>query len=134
MNILPAFDITAEYHRMHRTYPSYKKGPTIGLTGNFRDGDCTLAEGYYQSILKAGGVPVILPPYEETNALLHTLDCLDGILLTGGADINPLYVGEDPVKELHGINPHRDRQELLLVKLAADRQYPSSASAAVFRQ
>lgn len=124
MNILPAFDITAEYHRMHRTYPSYKKGPTIGLTGNFRDGDCTLAEGYYQSILKAGGVPVILPPYEETNALLHTLDSLDGILLTGGADINPLYVGEDPVKELHGINPHRDRQELLLVKLAADRQIP----------
>ena len=40
----------------------------IGLTGNFRDGDCTLAEGYYQSILKAGGVPVILPPFEETDA------------------------------------------------------------------
>ena len=109
---------------MHRTYPGYKKGPLIGLTGNFRNGDCTLAEGYYQSILKAGGVPVILPPYEETDALLHTLDRLDGILLTGGSDLNPLYVGEEPMKELHGINPHRDRQELLLVKLAADRQIP----------
>lgn len=124
MNILPAFDIAAEYQRIHRTYPGYKKGPLIGLTGNFRDGDCTLAEGYYQSVLKAGGVPVILPPYEETDALLQTLDRLDGIVLTGGADINPLYWGEEPVKELHGINPRRDRQELLLVRLAADRQIP----------
>ena len=48
----------------------------------------------------------------------------DGILLTGGADINPLFMDEEPVKELHSINPHRDRQELLLTKLAADRQIP----------
>ncbi|MBO5015344.1 MAG: gamma-glutamyl-gamma-aminobutyrate hydrolase family protein, partial [Bacteroidaceae bacterium] len=102
----------------------YKVAPMIGLTGNFRDGDCTLAEGYYQSILKAGGVPVILPPFEETDALISALDSLDGILLTGGADINPLYLGEEPVMELHGINPRRDKQELLLAKLAADRQIP----------
>ena len=49
---------------------------------------------------------------------------MDGLLLTGGADINPLFLGEEPVKELHSINPRRDRQELLLAKLAADRQIP----------
>ena len=124
MNTIPTFDIQADYDRIHRTFPGYKTAPVIGLTGNFRDGDCTLAEGYYQSILKAGGVPFIIPCYDDTDALINTLDKLDGILLTGGADINPLFLGEDPVKELHGINPRRDRQELLLTRLAADRQIP----------
>ena len=124
MNTIPTFDIQADYDRIHRTFPGYKTAPVIGLTGNFRDGDCTLAEGYYQSILKAGGVPFIIPCYDDTDALINTLDKLDGILLTGGADINPLFLGEDPIKELHGINPRRDRQELLLTRLAADRQIP----------
>ena len=124
MNTIPTFDIQADYDRIHRTFPGYKTAPVIGLTGNFQDGNCMLAEGYYQSILKAGGVPFIIPCYDDTDALINTLDKLDGILLTGGADINPLFLGEDPVKELHGINPRRDRQELLLTRLAADRQIP----------
>ena len=90
----------------------------------FRDSDCTLAEGYYQSILKAGGTPFIIPCYDDTDTLINTLEHLDGIVLTGGADINPLFLGEEPVMELHGINPRRDRQELLLTQLAADRQIP----------
>jgi len=124
MKTISTFDIQADYDRIHRTFPGYKTAPIIGLTGNFRDGDCTLAEGYYQSILKAGGTPLIIPPYDDTDALINTLDYVDGILLTGGADINPLFLGEEPVKELHGINPRRDRQELLLTQLAADRQIP----------
>ena len=124
MNKLPTFDIQSTYDAMHRTFPGYKTSPLIGLTGNFRDGDCTLAEGYYQSVLQAGGTPIIIPPIDDTDALSTVLDTLDGILLTGGSDINPLYFGEDPIKSLHGINPRRDKQELLLVKLAADRQIP----------
>ena len=124
MKTISTFDIQADYDRIHRTFPGYKTAPIIGLTGNFRDGDCTLAEGYYQSILKAGGTPFIIPCYDDTDALISSLEKLDGILLTGGADINPLFLGEEPVKELHGINPRRDRQELLLTRLAADRQIP----------
>ena len=124
MKNIPPFDIQTDYHRIHRTFPGYQTSPIIGLTGNFRDSDCTLAEGYYQSILKAGGTPLIIPCYDDIHALINTLDHLDGLLLTGGADINPLYLGEEPIKELHSINPRRDRQELLLTKLAADRQIP----------
>ena len=124
MKNIPPFDIQTDYHRIHRTFPGYQTSPIIGLTGNFRDSDCTLAEGYYQSILKAGGTPFIIPSYDDIHALINTLDHLDGLLLTGGADINPLYLGEEPIKELHSINPRRDRQELLLTKLAADRQIP----------
>ena len=124
MKTIPAFDIQADYDRIHRTFPGYKAAPVIGLTGNFQDGNCMLAEGYYQSILKAGGTPFIIPCYDDADTLINTLEKLDGILLTGGADINPLFLGEEPVKELHGINPRRDRQELLLTRLAADRQIP----------
>ena len=124
MKTIPAFDIQADYDRIHRTFPRYKTAPVIGLTGNFQDGNCMLAEGYYQSILKAGGTPFIIPCYDDADTLINTLEKLDGILLTGGADINPLFLGEEPVKELHGINPRRDRQELLLTRLAADRQIP----------
>ena len=118
------FDIPSAYDALHRSFPSHKTTPIIGLTGNFRDGDCTLAEGYYQSVLKAGGTPFILPPFEETDALIQALESIDGLLLTGGADINPLYLNEEPIKELHGINPRRDYLELMLTKLAADRQIP----------
>lgn len=124
MKTIPAFDIQADYDRIHHTFPGYKTAPVIGLTGNFQDGNCMLAEGYYQSILKAGGTPFIIPCYDDADTLINTLEKLDGILLTGGADINPLFFGEEPVKELHGINPRRDRQELLLTRLAADRQIP----------
>lgn len=124
MKTLQTFDISAEYDALHRTFPCSKEAPIIALTGNFQDGACMLLEGYFASILKAGGVPFILPPFEDTDSLINALNAVDGILLTGGADINPLFLGEEPVKELHNINPRRDRQELLLARLAADRQIP----------
>lgn len=124
MKTIQTFDISADYDAIHRTFPCYKDTPVIGLTGNFQDGACTLLEGYFTSILKAGGVPFILPPVDDTDSLISALESVDGILLTGGADINPLFLGEEPIKELHSINPRRDRSELLLARLAADRQIP----------
>ncbi len=124
MKTLQPFDIQEKYDAMHRTFPAYKEKPVIALTGNFNDGACTMLEGYFASILRAGGVPFILPPFDDTDALISALQTVDGVLLTGGADINPLYLGEEPIKELHGINPRRDAQELLLTRLAADRQIP----------
>lgn len=118
------YDIQRAYDSIHASYPGYRKLPVIGVTANFSDGNCSLADGYCTSILRAGGLPLIIPPYDDTDALLSTLEHLDGLLLTGGGDINPLYLGEEPVNELHSINHRRDRQELLLTRLAADRQIP----------
>lgn len=122
--MMRTFEWQKTYEEFHQSFPGFRKQPLIGLTGNFRDGDCTLAETYYSSVLQAGGTPVILPPVEDRDALITVLDSLDGILFTGGGDLNPLYLGEEPVRELHGINARRDLQELLLVRLAFDRQIP----------
>lgn len=97
--------------------------PVIGISGNFRDGDCTLAQAYYMSVLEAGGTPVVIPSYDNEQALVSLLDTLDGIVLSGGADIDPEYLREEPL-DCVSVNPRRDAQELLLVHLAVDRQIP----------
>lgn len=119
-----SYDIDSIYQNIHNTFPSYKKRPTIGITGNFNDGNCAVADGYIRSVLAAGGTPLIIPPYEEKDAIMSTLDQIDGLLLTGGGDINPLFLSEEPVKNLSSINHRRDRQELVLTRLAANRQIP----------
>ena len=97
--------------------------PVIGISGNFREGDCTLAQAYYMSVVEAGGTPVVIPSYDDDKALVSLLDTLDGIVLSGGADIDPDYLGEEPL-DCVSVNPRRDRQELTLVHLAADRKIP----------
>lgn len=118
------FDWNGIYNSINSGFSTKVARPVIGITGNYDKETCTLAEGYYQSVLKAGGVPVIIPPFSETDRLGEMLDGLDGIIFSGGGDPNPLLFGEEPVKELHGITPERDVQELLLVRLAYDRQIP----------
>ena len=97
--------------------------PVIGISGNFRDGDCTLAQAYYMSVVEAGGTPVVIPSYDNEKALVSLMDTLDGIIFSGGADIDPDYLGQEPL-DCISVNPRRDEQELMLVRLAADRQIP----------
>lgn len=118
------YNIEKGYEGIISSNPLFGQRPVIGVTANFSDGNCSLADGYVRSVLEAGGVPLLIPPYDNEENLIHTLDAVDGILLSGGGDINPLFMGEEPLEELHSINHRRDRQELLLVKLAADRQIP----------
>lgn len=124
MKTATLFDKEADYEGAHHTFPAAKERPVIAISGNYKEGECRLAEGYYASILQAGGTPLILPPYDNNEALLAALPAIDGLLLTGGGDINPLFMGEEPIQQLHSINARRDRQELLLTRLAADRQIP----------
>ena len=118
------FDWKQQYDEWHANFPTHGKRPVIGITGNFGDNGCELAEGYFRSVLEAGGVPMIIPPFDDNEALLATLDHIDGLLLSGGGDINPLYLGEEPSPALHSINPRRDFCELMLARLAFDRQIP----------
>lgn len=118
------FDWKSCYNHLHADFPGTHRTPLIGITGNFGEKGCELAEGYFESILRAGATPLILPPTDDTDALTTYLDHIDGLLLSGGADLNPLFVGEEPSPALHGICPRRDLCELLLIRLAFDRQIP----------
>ena len=119
------FNLSREYDELHRDYPMSGRKPLIGITANFREDNACLAEAYYASVVEAGGVPLIIPPYSNREALVETLKSVDAIILSGGADIDPRYMNEDPdYTLLHTINPKRDEQELMLTLLAVDRQLP----------
>ena len=121
---MPIFNIEEDYIAQHSSFPTHKRRPIIGITGNYDAGKCTLLEGYYRSVLEAGGAPVIIPPCDDTDMMVSLLEGVDALILSGGGDINPLYLGEEPLRELGGINPARDWHELMLVRLAANRQIP----------
>ena len=118
------FDIQECLNDIYACYPEAEHRPLIGLTGNFVDGDTRLCHRYYLSVIEAGGVPVIIPPVDDKHTIINTLDQIDGLVLTGGGDFNPLWAGEEPSPRLHGINATRDKAELLTARLAYNRQVP----------
>ena len=118
------FNWKSAYDAFHDSFPGSRRTPVIGITGNFGDKGCELAEGYFGSVRRAGATPVILPPTTDRDTIATMLDNIDGLLLSGGADLNPLYIGEEPIPAIGSINPRRDLSELLLIRLAFDRQLP----------
>ena len=98
--------------------------PLIGISANFENGNSCIEHSYVISILQAGAIPVLLPVHNDIETLRKTIETLDGLMLTGGGDINPLYGNEEPLPPLGSIDAARDQFDFTLVKLAADRQIP----------
>ena len=118
------YSLPSNLEDIYSRYPEADKRPVIGITANYTDGDATLRDRYYKQVVAAGGVPVIIPPVADSNVIINTLDGIDGLLLTGGGDYNPLWAGEQPSPLLHSINAERDLPELLITRLAYNRQIP----------
>ena len=98
--------------------------PRIGISSNRKDGLSCIADTYVQSVLKAGGAPVLIPVITDMEALTAIVSGLDGLLMSGGGDINPLYIGEEPVPQLQDVDTFRDEFDLILLRLATNRQLP----------
>lgn len=109
--------------------------PLIGLTGRQRRGrdvagfvssmvDAPLdvfVQAYARAVVEAGGLPVLLPGFVDPAAYAGRLD---GLLLSGGADIEPQRYGAIPVAELGAVEPERDEFELGLVAVAVADELP----------
>ena len=118
------FELQSHLNDVYAHFPEAEKRPVIGITGNYDDLTCKLGRGYYQSVVAAGGVPVVIPPVADKHVIVNTLEHIDALILSGGGDINPLWAGEEPSPKLHGINQERDLPELLIARLAYNRQIP----------
>ncbi len=121
---METFRLSSHLREVYATYPEAVHRPIIGITANYADGDATLRDRYYAQVVRAGGVPVIIPPVADKDVIVNTLDHIDALLLTGGGDHNPLWMGQQPSPLLHGINATRDLPELLITQLAFNRQIP----------
>ena len=78
--------------------------------------------GYVQAIEAAGGRALLVPPSRD--GIEETLDVLDGLLFSGGADLDPAVYGADSHPETNGLRPDRDAGELALLAAALERDLP----------
>lgn len=118
------FNWQRQLSKAYASFPEAPCKPIIGITANYADHNSKLADGYYKMVVKAGGVPVIIPPLSDTDVIVNTLAHVDGLILSGGGDFNPLYAGEEPIPALGDINSERDLGELLITQMAYNRQIP----------
>lgn len=118
------FNLKTRLKEIYSKFPEAEKAPVIGITTNHEGMDATLREKYYEQVVKAGGVPMLIPPVNDVNVIINTLNAIDGLILSGGADINPLWQNEQPSPQLHHINSYRDEAELLITRLAYNRCVP----------
>lgn len=104
--------------------------PIIGITSSIippkegKFGTLSLGESYIQAVLNAGGIPLAVPPGLTGEALETVFSHLDGILFTGGADVDPARFNGRPHPRVYGIEQGRDAVEIRLVQMAAERGKP----------
>jgi putative glutamine amidotransferase len=104
--------------------------PVVGITsyeqeaswGHWKLPATLIPASYVRSVENAGGRPVVIPPVAD--AVDETLDALDGLVLSGGADIDPAHYEEDVHPMTTGLHPQRDEAELMLLEAALVREMP----------
>lgn len=103
--------------------------PLIGISAN-EEGASKGRQGLYigadytDGIYDAGGLAWVLPFTTQPEMIADIADRLDGLLLTGGVDVDPRYFGEEPRIGLGEISPVRDEMESLLLRAVLDRNKP----------
>ncbi|MGH7718379.1 MAG: gamma-glutamyl-gamma-aminobutyrate hydrolase family protein [Gemmatimonadaceae bacterium] len=105
------------------------RNPIIGLTatseiirGMLR---VRVNAAYVQALEEAGAIPVVIPPLCRPTEIGALLDAMDGLLLPGGEDVNPVLYGAAPHPALGGVHERRDATELALVAAARARRLPT---------
>ncbi|OLE26020.1 MAG: gamma-glutamyl-gamma-aminobutyrate hydrolase [Actinobacteria bacterium 13_1_20CM_3_71_11] len=96
---------------------TYAEDARFGLQDTF---SAVLPLAYVHAVHETGGRAVLITPDDPDP---EVLDSLDGIMFTGGSDVDPALYGEEP----HGatrVRPQRDRAEILLLRAATDRGLP----------
>ncbi|CAN2255425.1 gamma-glutamyl-gamma-aminobutyrate hydrolase family protein [Bacillus vallismortis] len=73
---------------------------------------------YVQSVLDAGGVPFIVPVINDEETIDQMIQQIDGLVMSGGHDVNPLLYGEEPLAKQGSVFPERDEFDQLLIKKA----------------
>jgi len=107
-----------------------RKKPLIGLNADYRSAKkdspafTYLAAGYYDCISSVGGIPIVIPPVGEADDLNRVLELLDGVVLVGGADLDPRRDGFMLHPSVRTMDSRREEFDRLLVRLIAKRRLP----------
>lgn len=98
--------------------------PIIGLTAELESKKISVHQNYAKPLVAIGALPMVLPYTEKLPVVQEIVEKIDGLLLTGGADIDPTLFGEEPEPGLQKIDPKRDRFEMMLIQEALKADLP----------
>jgi putative glutamine amidotransferase len=104
--------------------------PLIGINAEFRSAKkdspafSYLPSGYYDAIVAAGGIPVIVPPLATAEDVGAILETLQGFVLVGGPDLDPRRDGYMLHPSVRAMEPRRETFDRLLMSQIADRRLP----------
>ena len=102
-----------------------ERRPVIGISDTHKDGtNAAVPRSYVNAVLLTGGIPVVIPLMYEESEMIALLNSLDGIIFTGGEDFDPSYYNERPIPQMGKVNATRDKFDLTLLNLAAERGIP----------
>ena len=104
--------------------------PLVGITtyvtpavfGHWETEAALVPAQYVEAVARAGGRPLLVPPTPVGEDEL--LDALDGLIFSGGSDLEPETYGQEPHPETKGVHPERDEAELALLTAALERDLP----------
>jgi putative glutamine amidotransferase len=104
--------------------------PLIGVNTDFRSANnnqpafAYVASGYFDAIFQAGALPVLIPPYDDEADMEQLLDRLDGVMLIGGADLDPRRDGWMLHPTVRLQDSRRESSDRRLMRLVAERRMP----------
>jgi putative glutamine amidotransferase len=105
--------------------------PLIGVCSDLQLGKSdaqprlVLDSGYCDGVAAAGGTPIVIPPTPKEEMLEEYIERLDGLVFTGGADLNPRKLGKRPHPATKQLLPRREESDRFLCKLAIERKIPT---------
>jgi len=79
---------------------------------------------YYQAVEETGGLPILVPILRERENLFRLVDLLDGMIFSGGVDVDPYHYNEEPHPGLGQITPERDELEITLCRILYEKKKP----------
>lgn len=91
---------------------------------DFEKGISTMKEDYYDAVIKCGAVPVLIPATEEKAMWVEYLNICDGIIFSGGPDVDATYFGKANMPYANEISPVRDSMEIFIARQALAMDKP----------
>ena len=104
--------------------------PLIGLNADFRTAQgnqpsfSVVTAGYFDCITRSGGIPVVVPPLSSEEDISSLLERLDGLVMIGGADLDPRRDGFMRHPTVRLMDPRREEFDRKLMLLATERKMP----------
>ena len=108
MSNKPIIAMNADYRAAARKMPAYGY----------------IAAGYFQSIQSAGGIPLVIPPLDDPASIAQVLDQVQGVVMIGGADLDPRNDGFMLHPSVRPLDPVRETSDRMLMNEIAERRMP----------